>query len=131
MKLLTPFMLAMAVAAFALTACGEKQSGTATAPETAGKPMEQAVAPSSPPKATETAEAASDVHPGKAIHDANCISCHDAGVYTRADHKMKDYGMLVAQVRRCDANLGSKLFDDDINKVTEYLNDTYYKFPKS
>ncbi|QLQ30416.1 MAG: cytochrome c [Candidatus Thiothrix singaporensis] len=68
------------------------------------------------------------VWPG--LHDANCISCHDSGVYTRADHKMQDYAMLSAQVRRCDANLGARLFDEDLDKVTDYLNDTYYHFAK-
>ena len=128
MKLLTPLMLALSLAAFTLAGCGEKKP-EAVAADAAAKPMEQAVAPSSPPKATETASA-EGVHPGKAIHDANCISCHDTGVYTRADHKMTDLTMLAAQVRRCDANLGTKLFDEDIDKVTAYLNDTYYKFPK-
>ena len=127
MKLLTPLMLALSLAAFTLAGCGEKKPEAAA--DAAAKPMEQVVAPSSPPKATETASA-EGVHPGKAIHDANCISCHDSGVYTRADHKMTDLPMLTAQVRRCDANLGTKLFDEDIDKVTAYLNDTYYKFPK-
>jgi hypothetical protein len=43
---------------------------------------------------------------------------------------MTDFTMLSAQVRRCDANLGSKLFDEDMNKIADYLNETYYKFPK-
>lgn len=110
-----------------LTACGEKKTDTAEADKSA----EQTATPANAaPAATETAQAPTGGHPGKAIHDANCISCHDSGVYTRADHKMKDYTMLAAQVRRCDANLGSKLFDEDMDSITEYLNDTYYHFPK-
>lgn len=116
---------------FTLSACGEKKDETAAAPE-AAMPAEQAATPgNAAPAATETAQApAAGEHPGKAIHDANCISCHDSGVYSRADHKMQDFAMLSAQVRRCDANLGSKLFDEDMDKVADYLNETYYHFPK-
>lgn len=115
---------------FTLVACGEKKEETSN-PETA-KPAEQAATPAnSTPEAASTAQAsAAGDHPGKAIHDANCISCHDAGVYTRADRKMQDFSMLSAQVRRCDANLGSKLFDEDMDKVTDFLNEAYYHFPK-
>ena len=119
MKVLTPIIMALAMTALSLAGCAEK-------PDAAAKPMEQAVAPSSPPQAT----VAVGGHPGKAIHDASCISCHDSGVYSRTDRKMTDFTMLAAQVRRCDANLGTKLFDEDLNNVTAYLNETFYKFPK-
>lgn len=125
MKLLTPLVVVIAVSAFTLAGCGEKKADTTVAPA-AANPMEQAISPSAPPQATESAGG----HPGKAIHDANCISCHDSGVYSRADHKMTDFAMLSAQVRRCDANLSTKLFDEDMDKITDYLNETYYKFPK-
>ncbi len=127
MKLFTPLMLAIAVSAVSLAGCGEKQTDTTAVPA-AAKPMDQAISPSAPPQATEPASAGG--HPGKAIHDANCISCHDSGVYSRADHKMTDFAMLSAQVRRCDANLSTKLFDEDMDKIADYLNETYYKFPK-
>lgn len=122
MGLRTPLALVILLSAFALSACGEKKPAATAMPE-AGKPAEQA--------ATDTAQVpAAEMNSGKAIHDANCISCHDSGVYTRADHKMQDFTQLAAQVRRCDANLGTRLFDEDLVKVTEYLNDTYYKFEK-
>ncbi len=97
-----------------LGACGDKTvSG------------DKAAAPNAPPTAT----AAADL-PGKGIHDANCISCHDTGVYTRADRKVKDFDQLTGQVHRCDANLGSRLSEEDIGKVIDYLNEAFYKFPK-
>ena len=71
-----------------------------------------------------------NAHPGKAIHDANCISCHDTGKYTRADRLISDFNQLSARVRVCDANLGAKLSDKDLSSVTDYLNETFYKFPK-
>ncbi|HRJ53824.1 MAG TPA: hypothetical protein PLE99_13740 [Candidatus Thiothrix moscowensis] len=123
MKTMTMLPLALI---FALTACGEKQTGTA-APD-AAQSVAQTAGAAAP--AGDTTKAAADGHPGKVVHDANCISCHDSGVYTRADHKMKDFTMLSGQVRRCDANLGNRLSDDEITNVIDYLNSTYYKFPK-
>ena len=80
------------------------------------------------PEQATTADA--NAHPGKAIHDANCISCHDTGKYTRADRLISDFNQLSARVRVCDANLGAKLSDKDLSSVTDYLNESFYKFPK-
>lgn len=68
------------------------------------------------------------VHPGKLLHDANCISCHDAAVYTREDRRISDFAMLQMQVKRCDANLGSRLSAEELQQVTAYLNQAYYNF---
>ena len=107
------FLLALCAATLTLTACGEKQPA--------------ATSPNAPP--TATMQPVSDLS-GKALHDANCISCHDSAVYTRAERKVQDLAMLGAQVRRCNANLGTQLFDEDLDKIVVYLNDYFYKFPK-
>ena len=104
---------------FLLTACTEKTDTAAPA----GAEKQAAMT-------AMNTSSASD-HPGKGIHDANCISCHDTGVYTRADRKVKDYSQLTAQVQRCDANLGAKLSQEDLGKVIDYLNSAFYNFPKS
>ena len=31
---------------------------------------------------------------GKLLHDANCMGCHDTGVYTRQDHRVRSLGAL-------------------------------------
>ena len=76
----------------------------------------------------------SDVHPGKEIHDENCLKCHkgnhDEKFYTRKDRKTKDYKRLQAMVKMCDARMGTQMFDEDMEDVWNYLNDSYYKFPK-
>jgi cytochrome c5 len=103
----------------ALNACGEKKPAAPDAAKPAAALSEAAPVTAAPSNLS-----------GKELHDANCISCHDSSKYTRADHKMQDFAMLSAQVKRCDANLGAKLFDEDIDKIINYMNDTYYKFPK-
>jgi len=59
-----------------------------------------------------------------------CSGCHDERVYSRPDHRMQNLQQLEAQVRRCDANIDTRLFDEDIAAVVKYLNDTHYHFDK-
>jgi len=81
---------------------------------------------------------ATEEHPGKEIHDEGCLSCHkgtkgrdhDAAFYMREDRKTKDYKRLHTMVQMCDSRMGTAMFDEDMQLVTDYLNDTYYKFPK-
>ena len=65
-----------------------------------------------------------------AYHDQSCTRCHDSGVYTRDNRRVRNHAMLEAQVARCDAMLETKLFPDDLSLLVEHLNSTYYKFNK-
>lgn len=57
-----------------------------------------------------------------------CSSCHDERVYTRPDRRTQNRQQLEAQVRRCDANIGTRLFNDDLAAVVDYLDRQYYHF---
>ncbi len=61
-------------------------------------------------------------------HEANCTRCHDSGVYTRSDRRITSFPALEAQVARCDANLATKLFPEDLSQLVEHLNNNFYKF---
>lgn len=78
----------------------------------------------------ETAKA--DAHPGMALHEENCAACHmrahDEAFYTRPDRKMESLKQLQGMVRMCDANLGTQLFDEDMEQIADYLNTAFYKF---
>ena len=78
---------------------------------------------------TGAAQAGEDFHAEK-FHQANCTGCHDSKVYTRSNRRVNSLPRLESQVRMCDANLGKKLFEDDILSLTDYLNDNYYHFSK-
>ena len=69
-----------------------------------------------------------DVAHGKKLHDASCVKCHDSGVYTREDRFVTSRDALRTQVQRCNVNLGTQWFDEDVDAVTDFLNATYYKF---
>lgn len=63
-------------------------------------------------------------------HQQYCTRCHDTGVYTRSNRRVGSHAALEAQVARCDANLATKLFPEDLAQLVEYLNDGYYHFAK-
>jgi hypothetical protein len=62
------------------------------------------------------------------LYEQNCTRCHGSEVYTRNDRKVTSLAGLQQQVRRCDASLGLRWFNEDVDKVAAYLNDKYYHF---
>ncbi len=78
---------------------------------------------------------ASDAENGKQLHEDNCIACHtsqmngDANkMYTRPDRKVKSYQGLQKQVQKCRDTLDLTWFDEEVNDVVAYLNQTFYNF---
>ena len=70
-----------------------------------------------------------EVHPGKALHDdAECMKCHAAKPYN--PQKTDSWPKLVKAVTFCNNNLNSGLFDDEIETLADYLNQTYYHHDK-
>ena len=57
-----------------------------------------------------------------------CSRCHDSTVYTRPDRRVQSLEALHNQVRRCDAMIGTKLYDEDLDALVKYLNTQYYHF---
>ena len=65
---------------------------------------------------------------GKKLYtQSKCNQCHGTEVFTRKDRKVNTLPALEAQVRRCDSNLNTNWFDDEIHDVTSHLNKQYYK----
>lgn len=75
-----------------------------------------------------SAVAAADVNTGQELHAANCTSCHDSGVYTRQNRRVNSLAALRQQVQRCERAQGLRWFDDQLESVVQYLNQTYYRF---
>ena len=46
------------------------------------------------------AELPGDSADGKRLHDANCMGCHDTGIYTRKDRLVRSLDALKKPVRR-------------------------------
>jgi hypothetical protein len=47
-------------------------------------------------------------------------------VYTRDTRNVRDLAGLGRQVRYCKDTIGLSWFDDEVDDVIEYLNQTYY-----
>ncbi len=77
-------------------------------------------------KKTEEAEEES----GAALHQKNCSKCHGKDYYPKKDSKMDSYARLHKMVGMCDAQLGTELFPEELQSITDYLNDSFYKFKK-
>ena len=71
---------------------------------------------------------AADIKHGKTLQQKHCMSCHDDGMYTRKDRRITTMAGLKKQVQRCELTLGLKWFDEDIEAVAAYLNQSFYNF---
>jgi len=69
-----------------------------------------------------------DAATGKKLHDANCVKCHDAGVYTRQDRQIKSVAALKEQLGSCSHAAQVILTDEEQQHIVKYLNEQYYKF---
>lgn len=65
---------------------------------------------------------------GKQLHDANCVSCHTPEIYTRDDRIVNNYRQLQERVRQCELANELTWFDEEIDAVTTYLNNSFYHF---
>lgn len=75
-----------------------------------------------------TAAGAADLAKGKALHDSVCKTCHQSDYYTRKDRIIHSAEALKKQVHGCQVGAGEEWSAEQIEDVTAYLNDTYYKF---
>jgi hypothetical protein len=74
---------------------------------------------------------------GKLVEEKKCETCHhnktlgDAkAIYLRKDRRVTTWEKLKAQVAACNSELNLQMFPDDEEHVSEFLNQTYYKFRK-
>lgn len=67
---------------------------------------------------------------GEKLVKTHCSSCHQTEMYTRAESKITSADALLTQVKACDANIGSGLFDEDMAAIAAYLEVNFYKFSK-
>jgi len=65
---------------------------------------------------------------GKRLHDVSCVGCHDTGVYTRTEHKVKSLAGLKRQVENCTHMAQQEFSDAEKQDLVKYLNDQFYKF---
>ena len=65
---------------------------------------------------------------GKRLHDANCLGCHDTGIYTRKDHLVGSLDALKKQLSRCGHMANKEFSAIETQNIIKYLNDQFYQF---
>jgi mono/diheme cytochrome c family protein len=75
------------------------------------------------------AQAAADAERGKILYETRCSACHASSVHNRNARKAKSFDALRAQVLRWSAESGGNWTQDEIDDVTSFLNERYYRFP--
>ena len=65
---------------------------------------------------------------GALLYDTHCIECHNAQVHWRDRRQARDWATLKAEVYRWQAAARLAWTEADLDAVTDYLNDTVYRF---
>lgn len=71
---------------------------------------------------------AQDIDRGKMLHENHCRMCHESIAYKRSGHIAKNIEEVRAQVTRWQGNTDLRWSDEDIDNVTAYVAQRYYKF---
>lgn len=75
------------------------------------------------------AAGAQDLERGRLLHENHCRMCHDSIAYKRGTRIAKDVAQVKAQVTRWQTNTGLRWSQADIDSVTAYVVQQYYKYP--
>ena len=72
--------------------------------------------------------AAQDLSRGRALYETRCTACHETSVHQRSSRKAQSFASLRAEVERWNASTGGDWKRDEVDQVTAYLNERYYRF---
>ncbi len=71
---------------------------------------------------------ASAINAGEILHKEHCQECHQNDIYESPDRKVENLSQLNERVKQCELMNELLWFDEDVNDVTSYLNQNYYRF---
>jgi hypothetical protein len=74
------------------------------------------------------AELPGDSADGKRLHDANCVGCHDTGIYTRKDRLVQSLDALKKRLGDCSHMAKKEFSATETQNIIKYLNDQFYQF---
>lgn len=73
--------------------------------------------------------AQSPIERGRALYETRCGACHDRSVHQRAARKATDFAALRREVERWSTNSGGEWRTEELDAVTVFLNERYYRHP--
>jgi mono/diheme cytochrome c family protein len=65
---------------------------------------------------------------GKRLLDANCMSCHQTEMFTRADRKAQSLDALKEQLVGCSHAANADISASEMQDLLKYLNAQFYRF---
>lgn len=72
---------------------------------------------------------AADAGRGGVLYETRCVACHATSVHQRNARKATTFDGLRTQVLRWGTEVGGSWSGEEIDDVTLYLNQRYYRFP--
>lgn len=69
-----------------------------------------------------------DARRGAALYESRCGGCHSESVHGRSKRVAKDFGDVRRWVSRWNETLKLQWGDEEIDDVSVYLNNTYYRY---
>ncbi len=69
-----------------------------------------------------------DLGRGKALYQNHCRGCHESTAHVRDDRRARDLSELRGWVARWALQIEMGWSRDEVEDVTGYLNDAYYRF---
>jgi len=66
---------------------------------------------------------------GERLVAADCMSCHDTTVFSRADHKIQSLDALKRQLASCGHGAKKEFSVAQTDSIVKYLNERFYHFP--
>ena len=72
---------------------------------------------------------AQDTARGRALYEARCDRCHETSVHQRSRRAAGSFAEIRGYVVRWDRELGPIWTREDIDAVTRWLNERYYRYP--
>jgi ribosomal protein L44E len=79
--------------------------------------------------AAPAALAQSALERGRALYETRCTACHEKSVHRRESRKARDFAALRREIERWSTNVGGEWRAEELDAVTVFLNDRYYKYP--
>ena len=65
------------------------------------------------------------------FNEAKCMKCHEYSSFSYKKEKINSFKRLHKQVKMCESGNNIGWFEEEILKVTEYLNGEFYHFKQN
>lgn len=66
---------------------------------------------------------------GRLVYETRCVECHEQSVHSRPERSAQSCEEIKAYVQRWSRETAAAWTEGDVDDVTLYLNERYYRFP--